>query len=330
MSEYGTGEVSIGSPEGGMDATSPQPALNLSVQIVKDLTHLRPSAWILWDGIESYEMNELEDTSWGLIWAKYLGTSEEYTVAKQYYGYGNFTKFIRPGYDIIASNDSSTVAAHDPATGKVVLVVHNDSASSRYVDYDLGKFGAISSATPYRTSGTENLAQLADVSMTNNHLITNLAPKSVTTFVLPGITKGGQPQKLVSDVSDKCASVSGWSTADGAALVQWACGSGSANQQWKLQPAGTGKYQLVSNHSSKCASVKDWSTSNGADIVQWACGSGSANQEWKVEPVGDGYHLRSVHSDKCLSVRNWSTADGAALEQWTCGNGSANQVWRLE
>jgi len=183
----------------------------------------------------------LEDTSWGLIWAKYLDTSESYTVAKQYYGYGNFTKFIRPGYDIIASNDSHTTAAYNPASGKVVLVVYNNNTTSRYVDYDLSKFGAISAAAPYRTSGTEALAQLDDVSMTGNHLITTLAPKSVTTFVMPGITKGGQAQEVVSALSNKCASVSGWSTADGAALVQWACGSGSANQQWKLQPAGDGQ-----------------------------------------------------------------------------------------
>jgi hypothetical protein len=268
--------------------------------------------------------------SWGLIWGKYLDSAEPYTVAKQYYGYGNFTKFIRPGDKIIASNDANTVAAHDPVSGKVVLVVHNNQTTSRWVDYDLTRFGTITSATPYRTSDTESLAQLSDVAMTGNHLTTTLPPKSVTTFVMPGISNGGQPWEVVSEHSDKCASVADWSTADGAAIVQWGCGAGSANQAWTLQSAGPGKYQLVSSLSGKCASVSDWSTADGAAIVQWSCGSGSANQQWKVEPVDDGYHLRSVHSNKCLSVRAWSTADGAVIEQWACGTGSANQVWRLE
>ena len=332
MTEYGSGEAPFGQVPGDYDdPTKAQPAINLASQIVTDLTYLRPSAWVQWDGLESWEENISANMSWGLIWAKYLDTQNEtWTVAKQYYGYGNFTKFIRPGYKIIAANDASTVAAYDPVSGKVVLVVYNNSDTGRYVDYDLTKFGTISAATPYRTSDTESLAQLTDVSMTGNHLITTLAPKSVTTFVMPGISNGGQPQKVVSENSDKCASVADWSTADGAAVVQWGCGQDSANQLWKLVPAGQGAYQLRSTLSDKCASVSDWSTADGAAIVQWACGTGSANQLWKVEPVGEGYHLRSVLSDKCASVRAWSTAAGAVIEQWGCGTGSANQVWRLE
>jgi O-glycosyl hydrolase len=332
MSEYGSGESAFGvSPGAYSDPTKAQPAINLASQITTDLTNLRPSAWIQWDGIESWEENDSANMSWGLIWGRYLDPAQTWMIAKQYYGYGNFTKFIRPGDRIVASGDANTVAAYDPVSKKVVLVVYNDSTSSRSVTYDLSRFSDnIPGATPYRTSDTESLAQLADVPMTGNQLTTTLAPKSVTTFVMPGISNGGQPQQLVSELSDKCASVADWSTADGAAIVQWGCGSGSANQSWTLAPAGQGRYQLRSALSDKCASVADWSTADGAAIVQWGCGAGSANQLWKVEPVDEGYHLRSVHSDRCASVADWSTDDGAAIIQWECGTGSANQIWLLD
>ena len=124
MTEYGSGEAPFGQSPGDYDdPTKAQPAINLASQIVTDLTYLRPSAWVQWDGIESWEENTSANMSWGLIWGKYLDGSQTYTVAKQYYGYGNFTKFIRPGYDIIASNDANTVAAYDPVSQRVVLVV---------------------------------------------------------------------------------------------------------------------------------------------------------------------------------------------------------------
>src|SRR5262249_8059611 len=60
------------------------------------------------------------------------------------------------------------------------------------------------------------------------------------------------------------------SKSDGAKLQQWAYGGG-ANQQWKLQAAGSGAYELVSVNSGKCADVTGQSKSNGAVMEQWTC-----------------------------------------------------------
>jgi len=190
MSEFGAGEGTFGGPGQYSDPTKAQPAINLASEITSDLTDLRPSSWILWDGLESWEQNIQENVSWGLIWAKYLDSTEPYTVAKQYYGYGNFTKFIRPGYQIIASGDSHTVAAFDPVGQQLVLVAFNDTTTATPLTYDLAKFDGISTATPYRTSDTESLAQLSNTAVTGNRLATTLAPKSVTTFVMSGASAG--------------------------------------------------------------------------------------------------------------------------------------------
>jgi O-glycosyl hydrolase len=190
MSEFGSGEGAFGAPGQYSDPTKAQPAINLASQIVTDMTNLRPSAWVQWDGLESWEMNDKENVSWGLIWGKYLDPAETYTVAKQYYGYGNFTKFIRPGHRIVASGDDNTLAAFDPVGKKLVLVAVNDATTARPLTYDLGKFDGITTATPYRTSDTETLAQLSNVGVSGNQLSVTLSPKSVTTFVMSGATAG--------------------------------------------------------------------------------------------------------------------------------------------
>ena len=130
MSEYGTGEVQWG-PGLYADPTAVQPAINLAARIVGDMTDLRPTAWILWDGIENWEQNIQENISWGAIWAKYLDPNQTWTVAKQYYGYENFTKYIRPGARFIASGDAQSIAAYDPNSNRLTIVTYNDATAAR-------------------------------------------------------------------------------------------------------------------------------------------------------------------------------------------------------
>jgi hypothetical protein len=67
--------------------------------------------------------------------------------------------------------------------------------------------------------------------------------------------------------------VNGVSTADGAALQQYGCGTG-ANQQWTLQDAGGGYLRLVARHSGKCADLPSSSTANDVQFKQYPCHDG--------------------------------------------------------
>ncbi|MCC8246639.1 RICIN domain-containing protein [Saccharothrix luteola] len=74
-----------------------------------------------------------------------------------------------------------------------------------------------------------------------------------------------------------CLDVASASTADGANVVQYTCGSGT-NQQW--QWGATGSYfQVRARHSGKCLDVVNADTADGADIQQYTCGS-STNRQW--------------------------------------------------
>jgi hypothetical protein len=126
--------------------------------------------------------------------------------------------------------------------------------------------------------------------------------------------------------SGKCLDVANASGADGAALMQYPCGSGS-NQQFRLQSAGGGYYQVIARHSSKCLDVSDASTADGAAVVQWSCGSGQ-NQQWSLVDVGSGYNrLVARHSGKCLDLPS-SSQDNLQFKQYPC-NGGQNQQFQL-
>ncbi|MBN1173261.1 MAG: RICIN domain-containing protein [Micromonosporaceae bacterium] len=146
------------------------------------------------------------------------------------------------------------------------------------------------------------------------------------TGAVSGSTLTDDPMvNLVARHSGKCVAVESSSTADHAAVIQQACGSGT-NQQWQLQDAGSGYYRIVARHSGKCLDVTSGSTEDRAAIIQWSCGSGT-NQQFSLQDAGSGYYrIVARHSGKCLDVTSGSTADGATIMQYTCGSGT-NQQW---
>lgn len=140
-----------------------------------------------------------------------------------------------------------------------------------------------------------------------------------------GLTSGYN--NLVARHSGKCADVTGASTADSVAVIQYACGGGT-NQQWRLQNLNNGYYQVVARHSEKCLDVKGASTSAGVVVQQYTCGSGT-NQQWRLSGAGSGYDtLVSRNSGLCLDVSGAATADHASIVQYTC-TGATNQQWSV-
>jgi hypothetical protein len=146
----------------------------------------------------------------------------------------------------------------------------------------------------------------------------------------PGPTDPGptDPVRVIqlqaAHTGNKCLDVSGSSSENGSALIQWQC-HGADNQVWSIEPADAGYSRVVSRQSGMCLDVSGESTEDGAPVLQWQC-HGGANQQWRVEPVGDGYRLIARHSGKCVDVPGWSTDDGTAITQWQC-TGGANQTF---
>jgi len=101
---------------------------------------------------------------------------------------GNYSRFIRPGYQILGVDDMNTLAAYGQASGTLVLVYENGTAQDMSVTFDLSRFGRITgSAAVYRTSATENLARLPDLPLSTGRLTAPAPARSITTYVMAGI-----------------------------------------------------------------------------------------------------------------------------------------------
>jgi hypothetical protein len=73
--------------------------------------------------------------------------------------------------------------------------------------------------------------------------------------------------------------VNGFSTANGAKVIQWTCHGGD-NQKWRVSTQGAG-FRLQAVHSGACLDVAGVSTAVGAAFQQWACHTGG-NQTFKL------------------------------------------------
>jgi hypothetical protein len=122
---------------------------------------------------------------------------------------------------------------------------------------------------------------------------------------------------LVGGLSGKCLSVTGASTAPGAAAEIYTC-NGSGSENWTLEPDG----EIVGGLSGDCLQVAGGSTSVYAGVDIEPCG-GAADQQWTVTAAGT---IVGVQSGLCLSVLGASTANYATADIYTC-NGSSSESW---
>ncbi|MEE4546351.1 RICIN domain-containing protein [Streptomyces sp. V4-01] len=162
----------------------------------------------------------------------------------------------------------------------------------------------------------------------------NVSGASNTATVTTGSGGGGSTGPVDSSKwytvkntnSGKCVDDADGSTGNGAAVQQWACQAGNANQQWQFQPTDSGFYKVVGRNSTSAA----WDVTggpgagDGAKIQLWAYGSGT-NQQWKPVAGANGTYTLTPRSNtgECLDVTDVSTSDGARLQQWTCTGGPA-------
>lgn len=113
--------------------------------IILDIRDPQPSAWVYWQPVEP------GDNGWGLILAKYLDTGDQFKpdiqtqlarVNRKFFVYGQFTRYIRPGYHILGINHERSIAAYDAATQRLVIVTVS-GATPETLRYDLSRFRGI-------------------------------------------------------------------------------------------------------------------------------------------------------------------------------------------
>lgn len=111
LSEYGDGDAS---------------GYTMAKAIIRDLRDLRPNAWVYWQPVEP----DGPAFGWGLMNAKYVDThdrpSAEETplirVNRKFFVYGQFTRYLEPGSELIAVDNKNAIAAYSRNSHTAVVV----------------------------------------------------------------------------------------------------------------------------------------------------------------------------------------------------------------
>ncbi|GAA4836935.1 RICIN domain-containing protein [Kitasatospora terrestris] len=334
-------EVDLGG-SGPQDFTDMSPALDFSRRITGDLRELEPSAWVMWQAVEDYEnmTPAHENSNWGLIQVDLTPAdpaAEPIRKNKKYWAMANYSRFIRPGARVIATDSADTVAALRPGGTGAVAVYTNTGGEARTVTLDLAGFSTVDTAVPvqqWTTDGGKNLQREGDLTATAAKTVTaTVGPGSVTTFVLPGATgvsttaataPTGTVRQLIGDHSGLALSAGATNTA---APVQRTPNASDTAQQWtftKLSGAwdGTALYRITNGRSGKALSVS-------SGVLGFASSGTSTSQQWMLSTTGDGHAtLVNKASGLLLDVTGDSTGDGATVGVWQPTTGS-NQSWAV-
>ncbi|MGN0242537.1 MAG: discoidin domain-containing protein [Lachnospiraceae bacterium] len=332
MSEVDGGSTA-GSSAGDMSG-----ALWLAQRIITDMNGMMPSAWILWNAIDAHqdaafqtpdgtysEANTMDSFNFGGgHWGFGVADHDNKTIqwSKKYYAFGQFSKFIRPGYTIIAS-DASNLAAMDKKTGTIVIVAMNTSGSEQTVAYDLSEFASVGdTAQVTRTSGSledgENWAKLSGETLNGKQLEVTLKENSVTTFVIPQdsgyetLYYGLKTPKKVGFVGET-VQMEVDTDAENVAETSWKVTEADGTETEKASITSTGALFLT-----KSGTVKVTAT------------LGSLQSSVLITIIGeeDYVTIKNKKSGLLLDTVSHGKDSGTALVQWENLNYSSSQ-WKL-
>lgn len=204
-----------GSFVAGKKAGEMSAALGFAKRIMKDINELQASAWILWNAIDMHVDTRIGYTSdadytswdnfkdrvnfqkgyWGIAVADH--DAKDIMLTRKYYAYGQFSRYIRPGYTIIGSDNENVLAAYDPQSKQVVIVVVNESDKKQTWEFDLSAFDSFGTEVEaIRTSGDssdgENWMEVTEVSeikadTEDESIQVLLKENSITTFIVKDV-----------------------------------------------------------------------------------------------------------------------------------------------
>jgi O-glycosyl hydrolase len=163
VSEYGDGDRS---------------GLQLARRIRNDIVEKRAAAWIYWQFADNAG-------AWGMVWNRLDGRDPSFRLTRKFHVMAQFSRFIRPGAQIIQVADDDSLAAYDRERRQLVIVTVNDEFVSRSANFKLvGLAKVAGTVAAYRTSAQEEVASQPALPIAADQFVARLPARSVTTFVI--------------------------------------------------------------------------------------------------------------------------------------------------
>lgn len=183
----------------------------IAYRVIEDIRNLECPVWCDWQFMSV-------DEGWGMLHQTNFSATKPFqdavfTITRGFYCRKNVTEFIKPGYQIIGTNDGNTMAAQSPDSLTVVVVIANQNSVSKNYTIDMSQVKNIRGFKTVRTSGdytsTENCTELTKDTITAKGTLANgrisyCAPAfSVTAFIISRETA-----TAVSDIRLQCKHLS--------------------------------------------------------------------------------------------------------------------------
>ena len=193
-----------GNGTAGKDAGEMSAGLWLAEKIINDINAMEPSAWVLWQVIDTHVSKngykgrqdkgplKLNGGYWGTAWADH--DTEEIHLSQKYYAFGQFSRYIRPMSTIIKCDTDrksgcKAIAAWNIYTDRLTIVCTNATAEEQILNIDLSGLDIKrGSSIQIRTSGSiaegEHWAETKGPKIEKSNLRASLLPNSITTYLV--------------------------------------------------------------------------------------------------------------------------------------------------
>ena len=312
MSEVGAGGNGIGGN------------LSLTQKLFDDMRYLQPETWIDWQYME--EAND----QWCTIRGSF--SSQTYSKVKNFYVRQQCSRFIKHGYNIVASLCDQSLAAMNEAQDTLVLVLLNEG-SLTYHCVDLSQFAslpAISTINAWRTSSSENLKSVKDFTLDDGRLLVKLPAQSVTTLVLP-VSGAASEQTTLAEGEYIIVPRHNLTTAltasdDGKVTIENT--TYGDNQRWRLVAEGN-NFVLENARGQRLTSFR----SSGSSSLK-AQTTTSSEQQFLIEAIDMPYYKISPASYRTyaydLSSANSNAGTTVCIWQYTADTDTpTHRQWML-
>jgi hypothetical protein len=298
MSEVGAGGNGIGGN------------LSLAKKLIDDMRYIQPEAWIDWQYME--ENND----QWCTIRGSFA--NQTYSKVKNFYVRQQCSRFIKQGYDIVASLDENSLAAVNAARDTLVVVMLNEGTAAVH-EVDLSFFESIKykyKIRAYRTSANEDLKLVTDFKLNDNVVTVNMPTQSITTLVIATKTKEcnvglGQTDReyLLIPRHENGRAISANNAGE---VTIRDINVTDPSQRWSLKAEG-GAY-IISNGNGLTLTSSRASGSNSLRAI----GESASEQTFLVENVDPVYCkiLTTYDSTYGFDLVNEKTADGTSVAMW--------------
>jgi O-glycosyl hydrolase len=155
-------------------------ALFMSRRIIKDLYEMQAQAWTDWQLLDDSQNWQLFSTNW---------TGEKCSPSTNFFARASFSRFIRPAWKIVTTNNSDITAAVSPSAKDFGIIILNESTGTKNYTFTFTNIDtSIHAAELYSTTENDHCV-LSKVEAITDKKLTCTVPSRALISIRPQINR---------------------------------------------------------------------------------------------------------------------------------------------